>query len=454
MLIDILVAEIGSTTTLVNAFGGIGTDSPRFLGQGQAATSVLDGDVCVGLNAAVEDLRHKLGANNIECGKMLATSSAAGGLRMSVHGLVFDMTARAAEAAALGAGAVVTMVTAGKLSGYDIADITTHKPNLILLAGGTDYGERETALFNAKAIIQAGISVPVIYAGNVQNQSAIKDMFTRAGVPIRLAENVYPRLDELNIESSRLIIHELFEEHIVKAPGMERIRDSVQGTIMPTPGAVMEATRLLYQELGDVVTIDIGGATTDIHSASGGSDEIATMQTRPEPFFKRTVEGDLGLFVNANNLVNMVGEDNLTRELNIDVKQVMANYRPIPETADQLALTQRLCLAAGLTALQRHAGRLRHIYTPSGRQTIAEGKDLTQVKYIIGTGGALTRLNGRGRIMRSLADCNRDAMMLFPRSGELKTLFDNDYIMASLGVLSRECPDVAVKLLKNSLRID
>jgi len=47
--IDVLVAEIGSTTTVVNAFNGIGTSSPSFVGQGQAPTSVLEGDVNIGL---------------------------------------------------------------------------------------------------------------------------------------------------------------------------------------------------------------------------------------------------------------------------------------------------------------------------------------------------------------------------------------------------------------------
>lgn len=69
MFIDILVAEIGSTTTLVNAFNGIETDTPRFIGQGQAPTSVLAGDVRIGLTEAVNDLAKNLGAQNIEYGK-------------------------------------------------------------------------------------------------------------------------------------------------------------------------------------------------------------------------------------------------------------------------------------------------------------------------------------------------------------------------------------------------
>ena len=39
--IDVLVAEIGSTTTVVNAFDNINSPAPAILGQGQAPTSVL-----------------------------------------------------------------------------------------------------------------------------------------------------------------------------------------------------------------------------------------------------------------------------------------------------------------------------------------------------------------------------------------------------------------------------
>ena len=234
---------------------------------------------------------------------------------------------------------------------------------------------------------------------------------------------------------------------------MEHIRDMVTGAILPTPGAVMEAAQLLYNEIGDLVVVDIGGATTDVHSVTAGSDEIASIQTQPEPFAKRTVEGDLGLYVNAKNLVAMLGEEALSRELSLDVPAVMAHYKPIPDTEEQFRLTERLCREAGIRALTRHAGALRYIYTPSGRKTVAEGKDLTQVKYIVGTGGALTRLPHREALLRALADCNTTKMMLFPPEGELALLFDDDYIMASLGVLSKRYPEAALALMRHSLSI-
>ena len=452
MHVNVLVAEIGSTTTIVNAFDGLGTASPRFVAQGKAATTVLDGDVRIGLTAAIDDLCRNYGEHTITYDRMLASGSAAGGLRMTVHGLVRDMTVRAGEAAALGAGAIIVQTTAGKLNEFDLDDLAAAKPNLILLAGGTDYGERETAVFNMRAIADCGMKTPVVYCGNVQSRTMISRIAEEHGIPLSLADNVYPRLDELNVDSVRRVIHAMFEKHITNAPGMQHIRDMVNGAILPTPGSVMLAAQLLYDAIGDLVVIDIGGATTDVHSVTDGSPEIVSMMTAPEPKAKRTVEGDLGLYVNAHHLIDRIGTETLDRELGIDTNAVMQQYLPIPETEAQFRLTERLCLEAGLTALDRHAGKLRHLYTPQGRRTIAEGKDLSAIRWFVGTGGALTRLPHREQMLRTIADCNKSRMHLLPAPGTAKLLFDNDYIMASAGVLSKEDPEAALRLLQESIR--
>lgn len=451
MKIDVLVAEIGSTTTVINAFNGIKTSHPAFIGQGQAPTSVLDGDVNIGLKSAIDNLKKTLGEKNIEYGELLATSSAAGGLKMTVHGLVYDMTAKAAKEAALGAGAIIHMVTAGKLRRTDIEKIKAIKPNIILIAGGLDYGERDTALDNAEKISEALKGVPVIYAGNCENQDEIREIFKEQKDILYIVDNVYPKVDLLNVEPCRRVIQQVFEKHIVHAPGMERVRDMVNGPIIPTPGAVMEAARLLKEEIGDLMVLDVGGATTDVHSVTKDSDEIARILLAPEPEAKRTVEGDLGVYVNARNVVERIGLGKLKLELGIDVDKVLNEYKAIPETAEQVKLVERLTLEAALTAVHRHAGTVRRLYGETGRKSVAEGKDLTQVKYIIGTGGALTRLPGRVDIMKQIALSGRGSELLPTKEAEI--LVDSNYIMASLGVLSKRYPEAALKLMKESLHI-
>ena len=453
MKINLLVAEIGSTTTVVNAFDDIQSD-PKFIGQGQGATSVLGGDVNIGLQTAIEDLKLNLGASILEYDDLIATSSAAGGLRMSVHGLVFDMTVRAAKEAALGAGANIKYLTAGKLRKSDLRKIEGINPNIILIAGGVDYGERETALYNSELIVTLGLSIPVIYAGNIENIEDVKDIFKDTKHELYIVENVYPNIDELNIEPTRKVIQSVFERHIIHAPGMEKIRELVTGNIMPTPGAVMQASQLLYDEIGDLITVDVGGATTDVHSVTEDSEEIARITLSPEPKAKRTVEGDLGVFVNMKNIVEMVGEEKLIDELKIYLESLnilIENHKALPETDLEKKFVEVLAEHATITAVKRHAGKLKQIYGPRGKKTIAEGKDLTGVKYLIGTGGALTRLDGRMDILKQIPLSNNGTDLL-PNT-EVEILIDNHYIMASLGVMSKKYPEVALNLLLKSFGI-
>ena len=454
MKVDVLVAEIGSTTTVVNAFHRLGEAQPVFLGQGQAPTSVLQGDVCVGLQGAMDDLCRRQGWPDLQYDAMLATSSAAGGLRMTVHGLVYDMTVRAAREAALGAGANLHLVTAGIMQEEDLEDLRDINPNLILIAGGTDYGERKTALENARLVRELGLNVPVIYAGNVQNQARVQRIFADAPAECYVVENVYPRLDELNIEPARKVIHQVFEKHIIHAPGMERVRTMVTGSIIPTPGAVMECAKLLYELVGDLVVLDVGGATTDVHSVTEGSEEIASIQLSPEPMAKRTVEGDLGVFVNARSMAKQIGMHNLEKEIGRDPAPIFAHYKAIPDTPEQFLLTETLAWHAASDALERHCGRFRYTYGSNGRQTFAEGKDLTNVKYLVATGGALTRLPGRKAIMERLCHLNDGGKLLFPKAQNLRLLEDRQYYMASLGVLSRYHREAAVALLKQDMEVE
>lgn len=456
MKIDVLVAEIGSTTTVVNAFKDIDTKHPVFWAQGQAPTSVLEGDVRIGLQGAITDLCKKKGIESLEYDEMLATSSAAGGLKMTVHGLVYDMTARAAKEAALGAGGIIHYITAGKLRRTDLAKIKEIHPNLILIAGGVDYGERDTAIDNAEKIRSLGLKVPVIYAGNCENQEEMKLIFDEeSGQKLYNVENVYPKIDELNVEPCRKVIQEAFEEHITGAPGMEHVRDMVNGPIIPTPGAVMECTKLLYECIGDLVVLDVGGATTDVHSVATESDQVARIMTAPEPKAKRTVEGDLGVYVNRMKVIESMGEEKLREKcekVGIDPDQTLESYVAIPKNDEERKLVEILTEEAVMKAMERHAGQIRYVYGPSGRSSVAEGKDLTQVKYIVGTGGALTRLPHRVEIMKKIAGHDETGMRLFPTS-HAEILVDNDYIMASLGVLSKKHREGAKKLLEQSLGI-
>ena len=164
MNIDLLIVEIGSTITKVNGFNHLGTDRVSHVGQGIALTTV-DSDVRKGFENAKKDLMEKAGLASLDTGEVLANSSAAGGLKMVATGLTWEMTARAAKEAALGAGAVLKYLTAGVLTKTDLNKIVEATPNMILFAGGTDYGEQQIILENAEKL--ASLDLPKIGRAHV-----------------------------------------------------------------------------------------------------------------------------------------------------------------------------------------------------------------------------------------------------------------------------------------------
>jgi uncharacterized protein (TIGR01319 family) len=176
------------------------------------------------------------------------------------------------------------------------------------------------------------------------------------------------------------------------------------------------------------------------------------MLLAPEPVAKRTVEGDLGVYVNRMNLVELIGKAELESSLGFPLEGVLASYRAIPKNDAEIRFVEALTAEAVRLAFRRHAGHIRYVYGPQGRSSLAEGKDLTQVRYVIGTGGALTRLPGRINIMRSITAPDERLRLLSPPE-TARVLVDNDYIMASLGVLSKRYRRAALYLLRRSLEI-
>ena len=83
---DVLTIEIGSTITKANAFrlgpGGIF----EHLAQGFSTTTVAEGDVGIGVDVALAEVEANLG-RSLNDPQIFINSSAAGGLRMTVHGL-------------------------------------------------------------------------------------------------------------------------------------------------------------------------------------------------------------------------------------------------------------------------------------------------------------------------------------------------------------------------------
>ncbi|MBQ4505133.1 MAG: glutamate mutase L, partial [Firmicutes bacterium] len=311
----ILMIDFGSTNTKVTA---VDLDEQKVLGTAASYTTVQT-DVNDGLNNALKLLSEKIG--DLEYEHRYACSSAAGGLKMISCGLVPELTAEAARQASLGAGAKVMKVYSYQMTEDDAEEIQQLKPDIFLLTGGTDGGNKENIIENAKILAQIPLDFPIIIAGNRTAARTCEKILTEAGKNVKVCENVMPKFNQLNIGPAQDVIREVFLDRIIKAKGLSKASQLISGIMMPTPAAVLAAMELLSKGTenqsgwGELVAVDVGGATTDIYSMTEGLPERTNtvLKGLPEPYAKRTVEGDIGMRYSANGIVEAGGLANVCR---------------------------------------------------------------------------------------------------------------------------------------------
>jgi uncharacterized protein (TIGR01319 family) len=449
-----LLIDFGSTYTKLRA---VDLSGRRLLARGQGPSTVAT-DITLGLSAALKDLEQHLGKLP-SFRYRLASSSAAGGLRMVTVGLVRELTAEAARQAALGAGARLVGTFAYQLTGTDIECITELAPDILLLAGGTDGGNTEVILGNARALAGAPIRCPIVVAGNRVAADEVQTVLAAAGKPVVNTENVMPEFGMLAIEPAREAIRQVFINRIVHAKGIDRAQSMFDKVLMPTPAAVLEGARLLSEGhgeqagLGPLLVVDIGGATTDVHSVCEGkpTHEGIVLQGLPEPYLKRTVEGDLGMRHNAMAILEAAGLDALATDAGLPasrvrqlVQQLQGNIGRLPADAEERCIDRTLARAAVRIAVRRHAGTTETVYTVSGPVSVQRGKDLSELGAVIGTGGPLASgVDATTMLAMALAD---PAEPLSLRPQQARLLLDRSYILYACGLLATVEPEAALAL--------
>ena len=452
----VVLVDIGSTFTKVTA---VDTKQRRMIAQSNAPTT--SEDVSLGLENSLEGL--KLTKEEFKRTQVLACSSAAGGLRMVAIGLVEDLTAKAAKQAALGAGARVLKTYSFQLTEADRTEIIGLDPDICLLAGGTDGGNSENILHNARVLASLPRAIPIVIAGNRSVATEVAARFPES-FSTYISSNVMPQIGKLQVEPAREAIRKVFMEKIIYAKGLSKASRLIDGIFMPTPAAVLRAGQLLSQGTaitkgwGDCLIVDVGGATTDVHSLGHGMPTKGGVVVRglPEPFAKRTVEGDLGVRVSVLSLMEAVSlavlaQDTGWTEAEVDSRVHLLHRRPeiLPQNRDEILFDQSLGYQAVRLGVGRHAGHLSELYTPSGLVWIQEGKDLSKVKRVIGTGGVL--INSPDPLLM-LEGAKQDAELPLELRPESPGYFlDGDYILAAMGLLAQEDPEAALVVLKNSL---
>jgi len=474
----ILATDCGSTTTKAILIEQT-ADGYRLVCRGESPTTVeapFD-DVTVGVLNAVNEIEDLSGRTIVQDGKLtvpsqpgnvgvdlyLSTSSAGGGLQMAVAGVVGKITAESAERAALGAGAIVIDVVSvddGRAEHERIEQLRRLRPDMILLAGGTDGGQSSNVVELAEFIyaadphprLGAGYRLPVIYAGNKSIRDEIKKILEPI-VDLKVVDNIRPTPEEENLGPSREAIHQLFLEHVMEhAPGYHKLKTWTSADLLSTPNAVGMLVQAVAELRGiDVLAVDIGGATTDVFSVFGGS-------------FTRTVSANLGMSYSICNVLSLAGSDNVLRWVPVEfaadalhnqLRNKMIRPTTVPQTALSLALEQALAREALRLALAHHADLATSL--KGLRQETNVGRALSQggggslvnlmdLQLMIGSGGVLSHAPRRAEAALMMLDA-------FQPEGFTELAVDSIFMMPQLGVLSTVLPEAAAEVFERDCLI-
>ncbi|MFN0056196.1 MAG: glutamate mutase L [Planctomycetales bacterium] len=494
----IVATDCGSTTTKAILIERQADGHYRQTHRGEAPTTVEEpvADVTIGVVNALTELQELAGRRLIDergqiirpatantgCDLYISTSSAGGGLQMVVAGIVREMSAASAQRAALGAGAIVMDILAAndkRRPHEQIQRIRELRPDMILLAGGTDGGNVRQVVQLAERIAPARpqprfggeFRMPVIFAGNREAVGAVQAAFaphqaessstggargsaSDPGVDLKVVANVRPVLEREHLAPARDAIHDLFLEHVMAhAPGYDKLMAWADAPIMPTPGAVGNILQTIAREERiNVVGVDIGGATTDVFSVFDGT-------------FNRTVSANLGMSYSISNVCAEATLPRIMRWVHLEmderalrnrVKNKMIRPTTIPQTLEALVFEQAVAREALRLAYAQHkefattlkGGRQQRGIGDMFRQR-AGGESLVdnmRLDLLVASGGVLSHAPRMEQTAAMLIDA-------FEPEGFTRLAKDSIFMMPHLGVLAEVHPQAALEVFERDCLI-
>jgi uncharacterized protein (TIGR01319 family) len=452
---SVLCVDFGSTFTKAALVGSDGT----LLGTASHPTTI-ETDVLDGLDACRVALATQVARAELTAARVVACSSAGGGLQIAVVGNEDLVTTEAGRRVALSSGGRVVHVSSGRV---DLAALATATADVVLLVGGTDGGDAELLLSNARTLASGPRPLPVVVAGNADVSGEVGAILSAVGASVVVVDNVVPEIGLLRPDPARAAIRDMFLRHVIGGKHLSKRRDFVDMVQGATPDVVLTAVELLASGTGpdrpgagDVVVVDIGGATTDVHSVvevetdeSGLSREVVA--TVP---VNRTVEADLGMRWSAVSTAEAgVRAGLLDASVRADAQRRRADPAMLPASSTDVAIDLQLASTAVTLAVRRHAGRRQVVFSPQGRLVERTGKDLREVGLLIGSGGVLRHhsTTQASAVLRAATGDRPEGGWLVPRAPRI--LVDTQYVLAAAGLLAADHPNAAYALLSGLVEI-
>lgn len=322
-----------------------------------------------------------------------------------------------------------------------ISIIQKKRPDLILIAGGTDRGASQSVLRLVNMIGMSLFLLPeesrpeVIFAGNAALAKKV-ERFLKPLTSVHLAPNIRPGLTHERLGPAQAILMETFRAvHINRVAGLGEINQWSGNNLMPTAHALGRVMRFISKivpgsQNAAVLGVDVGASSTSIAAAFDGD-------------LRLRVSSDLGMGEGLTGLLERSQMEDVVKWIPGEIStSYILDYMQnkiihpgtLPATPRDLYLEQALArealsraMSEALPSFPKDAARV-------------EQNTLPTFDPIVVSGGVLTNSPSPAHSMMMILDA------LQP-TGIQRILLDMNHLAPGLGAASNAVPGLVSQLL-------
>ena len=459
---SILAIDVGATVTRAVLFDVV-EGQYRFVASGQAPSTAEAPfkDIGIGVREAITNLQNVTGStllgphdNNLIAPSqpdgsgvdaVVATISAGPAVKTVVVGLLSDVSVQSARR--LAESTYSRVVDTLDLSDHRRPDqqmdsIVRSRPDLVVLAGGTDGGASRSIQKMLEAVGLACYLMPlekrpmVLYAGNQKLANDVKELLGGHAGKVEVSYNVRPSLETEDLEPGRhelaLLMTKIRQRQI---KGVEELNLWTAGNLLPTAyaqGRIIRFLSKLYESTRGLLCVNIGASATSVAAGFAGD---LTLGVYPQ----------YGLGENLAGLLQQTDIENIMRWLPLDISQSMLREymfqkslypSSLPATKDEQAISQ----AVAREALYLAVRTAQKDFPPHARA--AQDGVMPPLDLILGGGGVISEGTSLGQSLLLLLDAIQPV-------GIMPVLLDQNNLLPLLGVAASRSHYLPVQVIES-----
>ena len=419
---SLLAVDVGTVTTRAALFDVV-EGSYRYIASGQAPSTAAAPfkDLSEGVHQAIENLQGITGRKFLTEDHHLimptsegkgvdtfgATFSAGPAVKTVVVGLLDDVSVESAQrlARTIYARVVDTLTLNDKRKPeQQIDSILRLRPDLILVAGGTDNGATRSVQHLIETIGLACYILPtenhpaLLFAGNQNLAAEIKTSLQNLTSSLSISPNIRPDLDTEDIQPAQQSLAKLYTQvRRSQMNGVDELNTWAGNTLIPTAyaeGRIIRFLSRVYDSSKGILGVDLGASATTIAAAFAGD---LTLGVYPQLGLGEGL-ASLLRYTNLNEIMKWIPLD-LPAEMVRDYLYQKSIYpASLPASLEDIAIEQAVARQALCVALNGVARDFPH-------QIRRASPGLTPYfEPILACGSAITRAPTLGQSLLILLD--------------------------------------------------